>query len=188
MRFDLYSARWQGHVTALADEAFGQGYFSRLSELAAEEGAALIIGHEGDDELLCFAFGSVLPADGLRDHLEGQLPDLPGDILEADQDGALGVIRAVAVSPAHRRSGYGTKLIALMHDRLVGMGADKLIVCFKRSPNVPHVDGMMGKLGFEVWQRLPSFWRERCDAGQFHCSDRQGSCNCEALLYRKTIF
>ncbi len=188
MPFDLYSSRWLSHVTALADDVFGEGYFSGLSERVADESSVLIIGHEGEDELICFALGSILPADGLRDHLEGHLPDLPGDIMEADQDGALGVIEAVAVAPGHRRGGYGTKLIGLMHDRLVGMGADKLVISFKRSPNVPHVDGMMGKLGFEVWQRLPSFWRERCDAGEFRCADRGDRCTCEALLYRKTIF
>lgn len=188
MRFDLYSARWQSHVTALSDEIFGEGYITNPSELSSSEGAVLIIGHEGDDELICFALGSVLPADGLRTHLEGHLVDVTADIAKADRNGALGVVQAVAVSPANRRSGYGTKLIGLMHDKLVGMGADTLIVSFKRRPNVPHVDGMMGKLGFRVLQRLPSFWRERCDTGEFHCADRRNVCTCEALLYCKTIF
>ena len=68
------------------------------------------------------------------------------------------------------------------------MGADKLIITFKRAPNVPHVDEMMGKLGFEIWHRLPSFWRTRCDEGAFQCTHREAGCTCEALLYRKTIF
>lgn len=188
MKFELYSARWHSQVVALADDVLGKGYFSGLAEIANAENVALLVGYEGDDELACFALGTILPENGLKDHLEGQLPDLPADIADADREGTLGVIQAVVVAGEHRRKGYGSDLIGMLHDRLVGMGADKLIVTFKRGRNVPHVDGMMEKLGFSPWQRLPSFWQVRCDAGEFHCADRQGQCSCEALLYRKTVF
>ena len=150
MKFDLYSPRWHSDVIALADEVFGAGYFSRPTELAAESGSVIIIGQENDEELLCFARGRVLPENGLKDHLEGFVPEISPEIADADRTGALGVIQAIAVAPKSRRQGYGSKLVALLHDRLIGMGADKLIVTFKRGPNVPHVDGMMGKLGFET--------------------------------------
>jgi len=187
MRVEQYAPRWHGAVLALANEVLGEGYFVRPSEVAGAPGAALLLGQE-NETLVCFAHGSVLPENGLRDHLEGQLPELPDEIAAADRDGALGVIQAAAVSPAHRRKGFGSSIISVLHDRLVGLGADKLIVTFKRGQNVPHVDGMMGKLGFEPWQRLPSFWRKRCDAGEFKCADRMDGCACEALLYRKTVF
>lgn len=188
MHFDLYSPRWHSDVIRLADAVFGDGYFVRPSEIAAEPSSVIIIGQENDKTLLCFAQGRVLPQGGLRDHLEGLMADISPDIADADRKGALGVIQAIAVAPECRRHGFGTKLVGLLHDRLVGMGADKLIVAFKRGPHAPNVDGMMGKLGFEIWQRLPSYWQERCDAGAFQCAHRQDKCMCEALLYRKIIY
>ncbi len=188
MHFDLYSPRWHSDAIRLANDVFGDGYFVRPSEIAAEPGSVILIGQENNEMLLCFAQGQVLPQGGLQDHLEGHMADISPDIADADRKGALGVIQAIAVAPECRRRGYGTKLVALLHDRLIGMGADKLIITFKRGPRAPHVDGMMTKLGFEIWQRLPSYWQERCDAGDFRCIDRQNSCTCEALLYRKTIY
>lgn len=188
MYFDLYTPRWHSDVVRLADKVFGEGYFVRPSEIAAEPGSVIFIGQEKDEMLLGFAQGRVLPQGGLQDHMGGHVADISSEIIDADEEGALGVIQAIAVAPECRRCGYGTKLVALLHDRLIGLGADKMIVTFKRGPSAPHVDGMMGKLGFEIWQRLPSNWQERCDAGDFRWIDRQNSCTCEALLYRKTIY
>lgn len=188
MHFDLYSPRWHSDVIRLANEVFGDGYFRRPSEIAAEPGSVLFISQENDEKLLGFAQGRVLPQGGLADHLEGHAIDISPDIAAADDEGALGVIQAIAVALESRQHGCGTKLVALLHDRLIGLGADKLIISFKRGPRAPHVDGMMSKLGFEIWHRLPSYWQERCDAGEFRCVDRQDRCTCEALLYRKTIY
>lgn len=188
MHFDLYSPRWHSDVIHLANKIFGDGYFVRPSEIAAEPGSVIFIGQEKDETLVGFAQGRVLPEGGLKDHLGGHVADISPDLADADESAALGVVQAIAVAPEYRQLGYGTKLVALLHDRLIGLGADKLIVTFKRGPGAPHVDGMMGKLGFEIWQRLPSYWQERCDAGDFRCIDRQSSCTCEALLYRKTVY
>ena len=188
MYFDLYSPRWHSDTIRLANEIFGEGYFVRPSEIAAEPGSVIVISQENNEALLGFAQGRVLPQGGLQGHLERDMTDIPPDIADADSKGALGVIQAVAVAPECRRSGHGTKLVELLHDRLIGLGADKLIITFKRGPGAAHVDGMMSKLGFETWQRLPSYWQARCDAGDFRCIDRHNGCTCEALLYRKAIY
>jgi hypothetical protein len=61
-------------------------------------------------------------------------------------------------------------------------------VTFKRGPRADPVDGIMERLGFRLWTRLPSFWRERCESGEFKCVDRHNGCICEAMLYRKEVF
>lgn len=188
MNIDQYSPLWHSDAIRLANEVFGEGYFVRPSEIAAEPGSVLLVSQENNDTLLGFAQGRILPPDGLQNYLEQRVADIPPDIAAADIMGALGVIQAIAVAPECRRRGYGTKLVELLHDRLIGQGADKLIITFKRGPNAPHVDGMMRKLGFEIWKTLPSYWKERCDAGDFRCIDWHNACTCEALLYQKAIY
>ncbi|MGI9452595.1 MAG: hypothetical protein ACR2QH_18425 [Geminicoccaceae bacterium] len=46
--------------------------------------------------------------------------------------------------------GIGAKLLRAMLDALVGDGADKLIVTFKRGASAANVDKLMSKLGFEL--------------------------------------
>ena len=55
-------------------------------------------------------------------------------------------------------------------------------------PSASRVDGLMKKLGFDPWTRLPSYWQTECDAGEFKCVDRTDHCTCEALLYRKSVY
>ena len=98
------------------------------------------------------------------------------------------MIQSLAVDPEARRQGIGTKLLGAMHDDLVGEGADKLIVTFKRGASAANVDKLMSKLGFGLWASLPSFWAHKCDKGDFKCVDRDDHCRCEALLYTKAVF
>jgi len=188
MRIELYTPRWQSEVARLGNRIFGQGYFVRPSEIAREADSILLVCHENDQELLGFAQGRLLPKDGLRGHLQPHVVEAPDDVAEADRNGTLGVVQALAVSPDHRHRGIGTKLVTILHDRLIGLGADKLIVTFKRGPSAARVDGMMQRLGFELWTRLPTYWREQCDNGAFQCVDRENGCSCEALLYRKAVY
>ena len=188
MPIEVYTPRWHDAVVGLADEVFGAGYFARPSEIAREPGSLILVSQEKDEVLLGFVQGQLLPRKALRDHLERRLLEFPPDIAAADEQGALGVIQAIAVAPEQRRRGVGTTLLRVLHDRLVGIGADKLVITFKRGPSAAPVDGMMRKLGFEPWTRLPSYFRERCDAGDFGCLDRRDGCTCEALLYRKAVY
>ncbi len=94
----------------------------------------------------------------------------------------------MVVAPEHQAKGIGTKLLRVVHDTIVGRGADKLIVTFKRGPTSAHVDRLMEKLGFEFWLKLQTYWKPRCDLGHFSCVDRAEACTCEAMLYRKRVF
>jgi len=109
--FDLYSPRWHSDTIQLANEIFGEGYFVRPSEIAAEPSSVIVISQEENETLLGFAQGRVLRQGALQDYLERDMADIPPDIADADRKGALGVIQAIAVAPEHRRCGHGTKLI-----------------------------------------------------------------------------
>ena len=186
--FEEYSPTRQGQVTALADRVFGDGFFPRPGEIARDADTRFVLCLSDDDELIGFVFGRLLPPNGLRDFLQGQIEDIPEDIAAADAKGVLAVIQTIAVAPEHQGEGVGTKLLEIIHDTLVGLGGDTLIVFFRRNPGSPGVDQLMHKLGFELWAESGSFLRDRCDRGQFRCVARTDRCNCKALFYHKPVF
>jgi hypothetical protein len=51
-----------------------------------------------------------------------------------------------------------------------------------------RVDGIMRTLGFDLWRKLPSYWRDKCNRGEFKCADRTDRCVCEAMLFRKSVY
>src|SRR5690606_33228979 len=157
------SPRWQSDVVRLASEVFGEGYFARPSEIAAEPGSLVLVSHENDEILLGFAQGRLLPQGGLAEYLERRLAAIPADIADAASKGARVPIPLMAPAPGWRGRRIGAPLIAVLHDRLSGLGADKLIITFRRGPRASSVDGMMSRLGFSIWERLPSYWQARCE-------------------------
>ncbi len=48
MWIETYTPKWHASVVALGDRVFGQGYFSRLSEVAAEAKALMLLSLEKD--------------------------------------------------------------------------------------------------------------------------------------------
>ncbi len=172
---------------ALTDRIFGEGFFGGPGDGWRDPDTLALVATEGD-EVIGFASGRLLPEHGLRDFLNGQVTDVPDDVTEADASGKLGVIETVAVSPEHRGSGTGTKLLRVLHDNIVGYGADKLIITFRRGPSSSKVKELMERLGYEFWTSMDTFWHERCDAGDFKCVDRTDTCNCRAEMYRIKVY
>ncbi len=188
MRVQEYSPRWQAKVSALADRVLGKGFFENPSEIARDPESCVFVCITEDEEASGFVCGRLLPQGGLGDFLEHRVADIPRDLDEASAEGVLGIIQTVVVAPEHQGKGIGTKLLRTVHDTIVGRGADKLIVTFKRGPTSTHVDRLMEKLGFEFWLKLDTYWKTRCDLGDFACVDRDEACTCEAMLYRKRVF
>jgi GNAT superfamily N-acetyltransferase len=188
MRFAEYGADNRDDLIALADAVLGKGFFGNPSKVGRSSNSCVLVALDKDDTLVGFIRGRLLGADGLQSFLENRLPEIPEDIAEANAEGTLGVIETVVVDPGHQRQGIGTKLLMVIHDTIIGLGADKLIVTFKRGPREGYVDKLMEKLDFQYWTRLPTYWQERCERGEFICAGRDEKCNCEAVLYRKKVF
>ncbi len=188
MAIELYTPHWHDEVSRLASEVFGQGFFGMPSRIAKEPDSLIVVSQERNKELIGFVQGQLWPRGALSELLTSRLVEIPPELANADENGALGVIQAVAVASEHRRRGIATTLLRVLHDRLVGFGADKLIIMFKRGPSASPVDSVMSKLGFEPWTSIPTYWRERCDEGELLCTDRRDGCACEALLYRKAVY
>jgi len=189
MWIERYEPRWHSQLVDLSRTVFGEGYFSNPWLQVQNRGALMYIAREDDSGILGFAHGMILPKNSLRDYLNADVTDFSRDIIDADAAGSLGVIDVVAVAPGQRRKGTGRALLQATHDGLVGIGADKLLVTFRRGPDAADVYGLMNSLGFDLWRKLPSYWREECIRGDFKCADRQGDrCVCEALIFRKAVF
>ena len=188
MRIEANTPRCQAKVSGLANRIFGAGYFKSASEIPQASDSCFLVCISPDEEVIGFVYGRLLPQGGLQEFLEQRIEDIPEDLKAADAQGVLGVIQSVAVASEYREKGIGTKLIRAVHDGIVGLGADKLIVTFKRGPVEAGVDAMMGMLGFEQWAKLPTYFKKRCEQGAFDCIHRHNGCTCEAILYRKAIY
>jgi len=183
-----YEPRWQRQVIELATTVFGVGHLSNPWERLQQPDTLLFVAGDDDDSVMGFAHGCILPQGTLAEFLGPNVGDFPEDVAKADAEGNLAVIDLVAVSPEHRRKGVGYALLQAIQNALVGAGADKLIVSFKRGPGSTSVDGLMESLGYELWQKLPSYWRDACNRGDFKCVDRKDHCVCEAMLFRKSVY
>lgn len=188
MWIERYEPRWHSHVIDLADTVLGEGYFSEPWHQTRQADSFMLLARDDAPDIVGFAYGWILPKNSLGAHLGPDVSDFTPDIVEADAAGSLAVIEAVAVATSHRRQGVGFALLQATHNALVGAGADKLLVTFKRAPGAAAVDGLMRSLGFDLWQKLPSYWRDACNRGDFKCVDRQATCECEAMLYRKVVY
>lgn len=188
MYIEDYTPARQGAVLALAERVLGAGFFESPSRILRDPEGVILVAVGDDKSVIGFVLGRLLGAGQLRDFVGDRIAEIPEELVDADAKGVLGVIQTVAVDPDHQGEGVGTKLMAAVHDTIIGHGADKLIVTFKRGPNVPHVHSWMEKQGFTFWTKAPSFWKERCDLGDFKCPARQESCQCEATFYRKQVF
>lgn len=187
MWIERYQPRWHSQLIELGNEVFGEGYFSEPWVRLQQRDSLMFVAID-DDDILGFAHGEILPRQGLDAYLGSVIEEMPSDIAEADAAGNLGVIDVVAVSAGHRRKGVGFSLLQATHDALVGAGADKLLVTFKRGPGSTAVEGLMTSLGFDLWQKLPSYWRDACNRGDFKCVDRTDTCVCEAMMFRKSVY
>ena len=188
MRVQEYSPRWQTKVSALANRVLGRGFFENPSEIAQDPESCVFVCITEDEETAGFVCGRLLPQGDLRVFLEHRVADIPPDLDKADAEGVLGVIQTVVVAPEYQGKGIGTRLLRIVHDTIVGIGADKLIVTFKRGSTSTHVGRLMEKLDFEFWLKLDTYWKTRCDLGDFTCVDRDETCTCEAIYYRKRVF
>jgi GNAT superfamily N-acetyltransferase len=188
MHFEDYTPLFQEQVLALADRISGKGYFPNPSEIARGPNAYMVLCVSDDDELIGFAHGTVLDKNTLSDFLENRITDIPEPLRKADKEGTIGVIQTVGVLPEYRGAKIGSKLLAIVHDKLVGLGGDKLIATFKRGPGSTKIEGVMKRLGFKFWTRADSYWRDACDRGAFLCEQRTTQCNCQALFFQKAVF
>ncbi len=188
MQIEAYTQHWQSAVSNLADKVLGDRYFVTPTQIGQEPDSCLFVCVTKEDELAGFIKGKVLPENGLQEYAENKLENVPADIGKADSRGALGVLETIIVAPEHRKQGVATKLLQVAHDAVVGLGGDVLIVSFKRGHHSPNVDRLMSQLGFEFWVSVESFWKNRCDAGDFKCVDRTDHCVCEGLFYHKPVF
>ena len=40
----------------------------------------------------------------------------------------------------------------------------------------------------QFWLKLDTYWKTRCDLGDFACVDRDEACTCQGMFYRKRVF
>jgi GNAT superfamily N-acetyltransferase len=184
-----YEPRWHRQVVQLAGKVFGEGHLSSPWEKLQQPDSLMFVALDDDDDtVLGFAHGAILPKDTLRAFLGPAVGDFPEDIAQADAEGNLAVIDTVAVSAEARRKGIGYSLLQATQNALIGAGADKLVISFKRGPASTSVDGLMKSLDYDLWEKLPSYWRDECNRGDFKCVERTDQCVCEAMLFRKSVY
>ncbi|MEM7123786.1 MAG: GNAT family N-acetyltransferase [Pseudomonadota bacterium] len=173
MHIEEYRSSQQEEVAALTDSIFGEGFFEGPGDDWRNPDTLALVAIE-DDHVVGFASGRLLPEHGLAGFLDNQIKDVPADIAEADSKGRLGVIEAVAVALEHRGEGIGTKLLRVLHDHIVGYGADKLIVTFRQGPSSSRVKDLMERLGYEFWTSMDSYWKTPGDDGEPGGVERSG--------------
>lgn len=96
-----------------------------------------------------------------------------------------GILKMFAISKEYQGKGLGSRLLIEMENRLISMGAKKLIVPAWRDCNGINIEKLLNKFGYRKNLEVFDYWRKDCDKGCFKCPSRTNKCNCSAVFFIK---
>lgn len=170
-------------VLRIADDQLGEGYVSEQHFLKTDESdRSFLFVAELDGRVAGFAVGLVRRPDEVRTMMK--VP-LPRHLSLADQ---IGVIKTVAVAPAHHGRGIGTRLAEATVEEFRRRGVRALCsVAWKRGDRV-NIRGVLERQGFAPFAEVQDFWRDESVQEGFACPECGAPpCGCAAVMYSQVI-
>ena len=163
--------------------AFGYGYTE--PDQAVNDDTHYAIVARVDGEFAGFCFGHVLEADSLQDLIKMDPGIVPDDIRVADKTGRLGLLKTLAIRRKFKGHGIGTRLLEEAEKCLVQRQAMCIVVpAWKVGEEIP-IGNLLKRADYAEWLTNESYWKAECNAGEFRCVARDGTCQCAVSFFRK---
>lgn len=175
----------------VADETLGKGYVSSKN-FDINYGSPVILGAWKGNEFAGFIIAFLLKKGAAREIVfEGdQNVEISTDVMLADEDGVLGVIKTVGVAPNLQGHGIGTTLISQTEKQLKKLGARTIVIpAWENGDGNINIGGVVTHLGYRLESKIEGFWKADCDAGNFNCPEGRpgGRCVCSAVFFSKNL-
>ncbi|MDO8460937.1 MAG: N-acetyltransferase [bacterium] len=172
-------------ASEIYDISLGQKYipFQDLLRYAANPDLFVLLGTTIDQTLLGIMLAYPLENETVNEYThvfkEYNLPILFSDF-------KVGLIKSVAVRPAYRHQGIGTKLTIESMIRLKEMSCDSFLAVSWVSNRPDSSQKMFEKLGFKNILSIPDYWTEDSIKEGYLCPNCGNPCHCTAIFYLYT--
>lgn len=95
----------------------------------------------------------------------------------------IGIVKSIAVSQRHRRSGVATALVATGLDWLWRNGATAVVMIGWTDSNGCHIQGIAESFEFEAVAEIDDYWLEDSLLHDYDCPSCGQGCSCTAKIF-----
>jgi GNAT superfamily N-acetyltransferase len=170
---------------AIAEKVFGPNYLSETD----------VMGTSGLDVFVALydrkvvGLAAIEVSSSVSGKSNGDSWKLPMDVLHAEKNSRLGIIKTVAVAEELQKHGIGEQLFVAMEAMLKRRGMILCAVPAWEDDDGVHLRGILTGNGYESFLTCRHYWKDACDAGAFSCRCRQGrsECICNLIWYKKPL-
>ncbi len=180
-----FDVAYLDEIIACSDEAFGTGYVSKndIKNNAHHFAFITLI----NNQFAGYCLGYKCQPLSINSLLNYDIPELPLNIFQADQDGTLGVIKTIVVKKEYRQQGIANKIVKYAEKVLKEKNTNKIIVAVWSVNGKAPLQNVLYKNNYADWLENNEYWKEPCEAGSFDCVSFNGSCNCSVKFFTKSI-
>ena len=181
---------YRDSIVKIADDVFGIDCGEEIyADIEQHPDAVIRLCLNTEKIMMGFGYGYVAKPGTLEKIIGSSDPtkDYDVSLLEADKQGKIGVIKIIAISPSFQKRGAGIALIKEIGNEIDNLNGREILVPAWESGGRINIKSAMEKTGFKKWLTITGFWKKACDNKKFICSDRQASCVCNSIFYRKTL-
>jgi GNAT superfamily N-acetyltransferase len=170
---------------AIAEKVFGPNYLSE-TDVSRTSGLHVFVALY-DRKVVGLA--AIEVSSSVSGKSNGDSWKLPMDIVHAEKNARLGIIKTVGVSEELQGHGIGEQLFVAMEAILKKRGMILCAVPAWEDDSGVHLRGILTGNGYEPFLTCPHYWKDACDAGAFSCRCRQGrsECICNLIWYKKPL-
>lgn len=169
-------------IIGISTEVFGPNYLKESHIYFESDRSTCIV--EESDQIIAFGFGKLLDQENFDILFKNRI--VPEDLILANKQGKLGIIKTLGVKQQFQGQGYGSKIIHELQARIITKGARRIIVPAWKQKDVINVEKIMTKANYEPFLEIKDMWKVDCDSEKFKCPARSDKCVCSLIYYQDT--
>ena len=170
-------------ILAIADHEFGPNYISAADFHDGADLVTFVASYNG--KIVGFVVGGVGSVSQFTNQHVGTK-----DVLYAENNSTLGIIKTIAVAGSMQRHGVGDRLFVAMESHLkTSKGCSMVAVPAWKDDLGIHLDGILLSNGYEKFLTCEKYWKADCDIGTFTCKAKaiNNECCCDLVFYKKQL-
>lgn len=169
-------------ILEISTEVFGPNYLKQSHIFFESERSTCIV--EESDQIIAFGFARLLNQEDFEVLFKNHI--VPEDLILANKQDKLGIIKTLGVKQQFQGKGYGSKIIQELQKRIISKGARRIIVPAWRQKDTINVGKIMMKANYKPFLEIKDMWKKDCDSEKFKCPARSVSCMCSLIYFENS--